>query len=229
MTYLEYTNIILQGINEVPLTPQQFLSARGLHQFSKEAINRSYFDIIQEYKWPWMQTQDANTTDTLELSGERSITPVTTWTQIPVDNAYKDAIDWSSIYYRDSEGTKYPLQVIGWEEFEDSQDYVVNYDRPKYLVQSADGRSMGLFKLPELDVGKLYYKIWTRPSRFSQPTDIVPMPDMHYNVLVDGALHHLWSFRGNVEQSQLAWARFEKGIRKMKLTYGNQTIRMRWV
>lgn len=184
--------------------------------------------MIQEHKWPWMQTQDAGT-DTLELSGERSITPSTTWTQIPVANAYKDAIDWSSIYYRDSAGKKYPLQVIGWEEFEDGQKYIEEYGSIKYLVQSADGRSMGLYSLPTEDIGKLYYRIWSRPSRFTLYDEVIPMPDIHFNVLVDGALHHLWSFRGNVEQAQLAWARFEKGIKKMKLKYGNQTIRMRVV
>ena len=228
MTYLEYVNIVLQGINEVPLTSQQFASARGLHQFAKESLNRTYFDMIQEHKWPWMQSLDAST-DTLELSGERSIIPATLWTQIPVDNAYKDAIDWSSIYYRDSNEKKYVLRVIDWEQYEDSQEYIHEATEPRYIIQSADGRSMGLLRLPTEDIGKLYYRIWTRPSRFEFSTDVIPMPDIHFNVLVDGAMHHLWSFRGNVEQAQLAYARFEKGLKKMKLKYGNQTTRIRWV
>lgn len=227
MTYLEYVNIVLQGINEVPLTTQQFPNARGLQQFSKEAINRTYFDMIQEHKWPWMQTLDTNTMDTLELSGERSITP-TEWTAIPVANAYKDAIDWSSIYYKDSDGKKFPLQVLDWEQYEDSQEFLETLSEPKYIVQSADGRSMGLRQLPVEKIGKLYYRIWTRPSRFVFSSDIIPMPDLHFNVLVDGALHHLWSFRGNVEQSQLAYARFTSGLKKMKRKYGNQTTRIRW-
>lgn len=232
MTYLEYTNIILQSINEVPLTSQQFSGARGLHQFAKESINRTYFDIIQEYKWPWMHSLETNAIDTLELSGERSITPTATWTQIPVDNAYKDAIDWSSIYYRNADGDKQTLIWIGWEEYEDRQDYVDGYDQPKFIVQSADGRSMGLMGLDDFTdptVGKIFYRLWTRPSRFTFAEDIIPMPEMHFNVLVDGALHHLWSFRGNVDQAQIAYSRFEKGISKMKRKYSNQSLRLRSV
>ena len=229
MTYLEYVNVVLQGVNEVPLTSQQFTTTRGLHQFAKESINRTYFDLIQEYQWPWMQSQANNGIDTLELSGERSIVPTTQWTQIPVTNPYKDSIDWSSIYYKDSLGEKYPLTVVSWDQFEDSQEFIENDELQRYIVQSADGRSMGIYKMPTTNIGKLYYRIWSRPSRFVNATDIIPMPDIHFNVLVDGALHHLWSFRGNVEQSQLAYARFTKGIKKMKLKYGNQTTRMRWV
>lgn len=228
MTYLEYVNVILQAINEVPLTAQQFSTARGLQEFAKESINRTYFDIIHEYKWPWMQSVTDNSLGTLELSGERSIVPTDPWTPIPVANPYKDAIDWSSIYYKDSEGDKYSLTVVGWEEYEDNQEYVERGDKPRYIVQSADGRSMGLFGFPTENIGKLYYRIWTRPSKFVNATDEIPMPDIHYNVLVDGALHHMWSFRGNVDQAQLAFGRFEKGISKMKKKYSNQSIRMRW-
>lgn len=229
MTYLEYTNIVLQAVNEGPMTAQQFAAARGLQQFAKDSVNRAYFDIVEEHQWPWLQSKDATAVDSLELSGERSIIPLTQWTQIPVDNPYKDAVDWSSIYYRDSEGTKHPLTLVSWDQYEDSQDFIDRETKTCYIIQSADGRSMGLSKLPTENVGKIYYRIWSRPSKFQFATDEVPMPDMHYTALVDGALHHMWSFRGDTNQAAMAEQRFLRRLTKMKRKYGNQSIRMRWV
>ncbi len=229
MNFLEYTNIVLQATNEVALSEQQLQNARGLHQFVKESINRAYFDIIGEYQWPWMQSEDKDSTSgQLELTGERSITPVTKWTTIPVPNPYKDAIDWSAVYYKDKDGNKLNLKHLTWEEYEDGQQYYDQGNVPKFIVQSADGRSMGLLGFPEEDVGKLYYRVWTRPSRFELALDVVPLPDSHYSVLVDGALHHAWSFRGETEQAQIAYQRYEKGLKKMKQKYTNQSTRMRW-
>ena len=229
MTYLEYTNIALQAINEVPLTSQQFATTRGLHQFAKDTVNRVYFDIIGEYKWPWMIPNEGTAAGTLELSGERSLIPTSTWITIPVTNPYKDSIEWETIYYKDSEELKYPLKVLSWNEFEEMQEEVEGCNTPKYIVQSADGRGLGLFALPTEKVGKLYYKLWERPSAFTLDTDVIPMPDLHSNVLIDGILHHLWNFRADSEQSQIAYQRFTYGLKKMKQKYTNQTTRMRWV
>jgi len=228
MNFLSYTNIVLQAINEVPLTSQQFSSARGLHEFAKEAINRTYFDIVGERQWPWMQKGDS-TLGTLELTGERSLIPTEMWTLIPVPNPYKDTVDWSTIYWKNAEGDKQALTELTWEQYEDS--VIETEGVPRYIIKSADGTKMGLAPFPKTggDFGKLFYRIWTRPSRFSLPADEVPLPESHYSVLVDGALHHLWSFRGNVEQAQLAYSRYEKGLMKMTLKYRNQLKRMYWV
>lgn len=215
-------------MNEVPLNSTQFASARGLHQFAKEAINRAYFDMIQEFKWPWMQIGD-NSLGELQDSGERTVVPTSTWTQLPVANPYKDVIDWSTIYYRDGDDNKLYLQYLEWEDFEDFQDTIERMPDPAYIVQSADGRSMGLIPFPDTNIGKIYYRIWTRPSRFSLATDEIPMPDIHFQTLVDGALHHMWTFRGDAEASALAYQRWEKGLRKMKQKYTNQSTRARWV
>jgi hypothetical protein len=231
MTFIEYTNIILQAANEVPLTSTQFSSARGLHEFTKEAVNRTYHDIIGEYRWPWMVNSDDLTQGTPQLSGERTITPLDVWTVIPVTNPYKDSIDWSTIYYRNLEDTKQTLDVLTWDVFEGNQKYYEDLTgEPRYIIQSADGKSFGLLPQPETgEEGLLYYKIWARPSRFEFATDVIPMPDENYSVLVDGALHHLWSFRGNIEQAQIAYNRFEKGLKKMKQKYTNQSTRLYWI
>lgn len=224
MNFIEYTNIILQAINEVPLSPQQFPTARGLQQFAKETVNRTYFDIVAQDQWPWMMNGD-DTLGAKELTGERSIAPLSTWTQIPVTNPYKDTVDWSSIYWKDEDGSKQSLTELNWEQYEDS--VIEDEGVPRYIVKSADGQSMGLLPFPKSDnKGKLYYRIWTRPSRFSLYADEVPLPEQDYTVLIDGALHHMWSFRGNVEQAQLAYARYESGLKRLRRKYKNQLKRM---
>lgn len=225
MQYIEYVNIVLQAINEVPLTSTQFANTRGLQQFAKESINRTYFDIVGETQWPWMQADPVQNLGIKELSGEYSVVPLDIWTIIPVLDPYKDAIDWSTIYYRDNEGTKVDLPWLSWEQYEQGQR---NIDEGglDFVVQSADGRSIGLPGIDLTSPGKLFYRVWTRPSLFVFATDLLPIPDMHYNVLVDGALHHMWSFRGNIEQAQLAGTRYEAGIKRMKQKYRNQTARL---
>ncbi len=47
-TYLDLTNEVLRELNEIPLTSANFSSAVGLQQFTKDAINKSIFDIANE-------------------------------------------------------------------------------------------------------------------------------------------------------------------------------------
>ena len=47
-TYLELTNELLRELNEVTLTVGTFQNAVGVQQHVKDALNRSYFDIINQ-------------------------------------------------------------------------------------------------------------------------------------------------------------------------------------
>lgn len=235
MTFLEFTNKVLQGVNEVPLTSAQFGNARGLQQFAKDAVLRAYLDIMVEYKWPWQIGNDiVGAQDRLERTGERSIEVSEKWIDILVDNPYQDAVDWSSIYYiaNDSQETRVNLPWLTWEQYDDFEEYVETREAryPDYVIQSADGRKMGLAPYnEEMNGGRLYYRIYWRPTVYTESSEEINLPDIHFPVLVDGALHHLWSFRGDTEQSQIAYQRFEKGIKRMKQQYSNQTQRLRWV
>jgi hypothetical protein len=63
-TYLSITNDILGELNEVQLTSSNFLTAKGLQKFVKDAINRAYFDIANENpEFPWLATTTTNATE----------------------------------------------------------------------------------------------------------------------------------------------------------------------
>lgn len=231
MQFSEYVNIVLQGINEVSLTPQQINTARGLHQFVKESINRAYTDIVNDGStWPWLQA-GSGTVLTKELSGETSLVPQAMWTLIPVVNPYKDAVDWSSIYYRNKDNDKQSLTFLTWEEFEDFQDYVEGFTgEPRFIVQAADGKSIGLYPTPEsADMGKLFFRVWTRPLRYNLAEDEVNFPEQYYNVIINGALSYVNDFRSDQDQANVYLQRFNIGLKQLKQRFGNQGSRLRFV
>ncbi len=233
MTFLDYVNIVLGEVNEVPLTAQQLPTARGLHQFTKNAVNRAYLDIVNtpEAKWPWLQEGDVSTElPTKQLSGEKTI--VTTgdaWYIIPVTDPYKDVVDWEHIYLLDPKGNRVTIKAVTWAEFSNYRDLVPeDSGEPQFIVQSADGRSMGLYPNTD-DIYQIKFRLWVRPSRFQYPDDIVPLPDQFSNVLANGAAHYVWRFRENLDQANFSFQMFERGVKDMKRVYGNQSMyRLRW-
>ena len=63
-TYLDLTNELLRELNEVTLTSATFTSAVGVQQHVKDALNRSYFDIInEEPQWPFLAVNESGETD----------------------------------------------------------------------------------------------------------------------------------------------------------------------
>ena len=235
MTFLEYINLVLNEVNEVPLTALQVPSARGFQQYVKNAVNRSYLDIVNtpEAKWPWLVNSDTAPAGQT-LSGVKTIrtTIGTQWYPIPLDDPYKDLVDWVTIYLEDTEGNRVDVEGITWNEFQQYNTVrgeVNLQSEPIFAIQSADGRSIGIFPFNTREVYDIRYRLWNRPARFNNADDQIPIPDQFSNVLVDGAAHYAWRFRENIEQAQFSFQKFERGVKDMKRIYGNQASdRMRW-
>ena len=65
-TYLDLTNEVLRELNEIPLTSANISSAVGLQQFTKDAINKSIFDIAnEEHQLPFFAVGASGGTDPL--------------------------------------------------------------------------------------------------------------------------------------------------------------------
>lgn len=230
MTFLDYVNAVLAEVNEVALSPQQLNTARGLHLHVKNSVNRAYLDIINtpEAKWPWLQKSDSQPQGSV-LSGERSIPTVLgqEWYMIPVTDPYKDVVDWENIYLLNDEGNKLDLVGLSWPEYQDLPDLIEG--EPRFVVQSADGKSLGIVPVPQDKTYTIKFRVWERPSRFKNFSDVVPIPEQFSNVLIDGATHYVWRFRENLDQANFSFQKFERGVKDMKRNYGNQSIRrLRW-
>lgn len=88
-SYLELINQLRNKFNEVALTTSTFASAVGFDQFSKEAINYAYHDILNaEMEWPFLHEK----TSFITVPGVQ-LYPVTTANS----NVIKE-IDWDSFF-----------------------------------------------------------------------------------------------------------------------------------
>ncbi len=235
MTFLDYVNLVLNEVNEVPLTSSQLDSARGLHLYAKNAVNRAYLDIVNtpEAKWPWLQAQDQQQTQAI-LSGINKLPTIFDQElyEIPLTDPYKDLVDWDNIYLTDEAGNRLDIGILSWPEY---QDYLERRSteglkgEPSLIYQSADGRSIGIHPVPSDKTYNINYRAWERPARFTSAVTVVPLPEQFSNVLVDGASHYVWRFRENIDQATFSFQKFERGVKDMKRVYGNQSIqRLRW-
>lgn len=235
MTFLDYVNLVLNEVNEVPLTATQLESARGLHLYAKNSVNRAYLDLVNtpEAKWPWLQSQDQQQQQAV-LSGVKSLPTIYDQAlyELPLVDPYKDLVDWDNIYLENDLGNRVDVGVLSWPEFQDYLERRGSTDakgEPNIVYQSADGRSLGIHPVPHDKDYTIKFRAWERPSRFTKATDIVPLPDQFSNVLVDGASHYVWRFRENIDQASFSFQKFERGVKDMKRVYGNQSIqRLRW-
>ena len=63
-TYINLTNELLREMNEVELTAANFLTSVGIQSHVKDAINRAYFDIVnEEPQWPFLSAGESGDPD----------------------------------------------------------------------------------------------------------------------------------------------------------------------
>ena len=53
------------------------------------------------------------------------------------------------------------------------------------------------------------------------PLDVPFIPEIHRQVIADGATAYSYQFRGELEQYEANWARFETGITDMRTLLSN--------
>ena len=63
-TFLDLTNTLVRELNEVELSSVSFANAKGIQKYLKDAINRAYFDIVnEEPQWPFLSLGESGETD----------------------------------------------------------------------------------------------------------------------------------------------------------------------
>ncbi len=242
-TYLEFTNLALREVNEVPLTQQQFVDARGLQKFARETINRSYFDVsAASTEWPWLQEQTADTANT-EI---RKLPALQVWHDIKlVDTGIKVAADWDTflITEKDLESTdpeviaSIPevvrmLPMITYEEWMNkfrADDFSQeNAAIPQYVIRHPSGK-FGLSPAPDKDYW-VEFNIHNSAVRFTDPLDEIPFPEEFANVLVARCAYYLWKFRENHDQAKSSDKEYTSALKDMKrILLSNKQDRIRAV
>ena len=98
-------------------------------------------------------------------------------------------------------------------------------DTPSFVYLTPDFK-LGVSPTPDKAyvVKYTYYKV---PTELSASDDVPEVPVQYKNILIDGAMYHMYMMRDNIEQSDRSARAFEEGIDQMRSILINRYIRMR--
>ena len=92
---------------------------------------------------------------------------------------------------------------------------------PRHVVRTADNNFL-LFPYPD-KAYELKFEFFKIPTTLSGATDTPAIPEQFQQVIVDGATAYGYQYRGEAQQYQLNFARFEEGIKHMQSILLNRT------
>ena len=91
---------------------------------------------------------------------------------------------------------------------------------PRHIVRSKDNNYL-LFPFPNKSYS-LKFDYYTFPSDLSSDSDTTSIPARFDPVIIDGATAFVYQYRGETQQYQLNFARFEQGIKNMQTLLVNK-------
>ena len=208
--FLGLVNQINRRLNEVELTSSNFASATGFYAQAKDSINSSIRYINQnEYNWPYnhVTQEDVLTAHTLRYG-------------VPDDSKI---LDVNTFRIKESSAlgvsTK-KLRILSYEE------YLEKYIHHEYDEDnSTSGVPNFVFRTPSQEYGlvpppdkayTLIYEYYRIPVDLENATDVPIIPERFAHVIVDGAMHYAYLFRGNSQDALIAKEKFEDGIKNMR-------------
>jgi hypothetical protein len=218
--YLELVNQVNRRLNETELTSSNFASATGFYAQVKDAINASLRDINQhEFNWPFNHVEQE---DILSANVTRYSFP-------------QDAklVDFDS--FRIKEDTTLgnattKLGIIAYEEYLDKyvdQEYNTN-GRSGVPQMVAHGPALEYILTPEPDKAyTVVYEYYRVPVDLILFDDVPAVPERFKHIIVDGAMHYAYLFRGNSQDAMVAKQKFDEGIKNMRIVLINRTYYLR--
>jgi len=213
--YLGLTNEVLSRMNEVELTSATFNTARGFQIQCKNAVNDA-IDYINtsEFSWPY---NHATQTDTL-VAGTTRYTPPSTSKHVDYDTFRLVKDDNLG-----AAGGK--LILLDYKDYLnkyiDQEDTSNAGSVPRYVFRTPDN-NYGLYPYPN-KAYSLRYEYYGYGTTLSEGGDIPLIPEQYRSVIVDGATAYGYQYRGETQQHQLNFQRFEDGIKNMRSLLGNRT------
>lgn len=241
-TFLEVVNLALREVNEVPMTEQQLVNARGLQQFAKESVNRAFFDISNESSnWPWLQQKVMNVPEQ-EI---RKLTVGTQWydtetvvggvTQEPEWGTFlltdKDLLSTDPLVIASKPEVVINLQYLTYDEWIANfrtQDFQGGTGQPKYVIKYGTGK-FGFSPVPDKEYC-VAYNVRSGAVRFRNALDVIPIPEEFITILVSRIKYYLWLFRENDVQAKFSLGEYQTGLINMKRSLlSNKEERMRFI
>ena len=213
--YIGLVNDVNRRLNEVELTSTNFATATGEYSMIKDAVNASIRYINQhEYEWPFNH-----------VTAEETMTAGVVRYAYPTD---AKTIDFDSfrIKRNDTLGNDTKrLTILSYEEYLDKHVDI------EYNTSSARGIPDYIFRSPNQEFGfvrapdKAYeyvYEYYRLPVDLLNTTDVPTVPEQFRYIIVNGAMHFAYMFRGETQESQVTQQRFMEEIKSMRSLYVNR-------
>ena len=214
--FLGLVNDVNRKLNEVELTSVNFDAATGFYSAAKDSVNSAIRFINQSaYEWPFNHVEAE---DTLSAGDVRYALPSDVKT-----------VDFDSFRIKRNNALgndTRKLRIISYE------DYLERFVDAEY---SADTTIRGVpdyvFRTPSQQYGvypppnaayTLVYEYYRLPVDLLKYTDVPSLPEQFRSIIIDGAMHYAYFFRGNSQDATIHLQKFEDGIKNMRSIYINR-------
>ena len=220
--FLELVNAVARRLNETELTSSNFSTATGFYAQIKDAVNSSIRDVnlYHEY-WPYNHNSESIT-----------LTAGVTRYPIPADAKF---VDYNNFRLeRDTSvdiGAARRLEQITYNEYVDT--YI---DQENETDTTKGAATINVFKTLDNSFGvvpmpdKAYtitYEYFNFPVDLNLFSDAPTIPERFKFVITDGAMYHAYMFRDNIEMGQVAFKKFEEGMKYMRKLLVNENVYLR--
>jgi len=213
--YLGLINDVNRRLNEVELTTSNFATATGEYGMIKDAVNASIRYINQhEYEWPFNH-----------VTADETMTAGVVRYAFPSD---AKTVDFDSFRIKRNttlgNDTK-RIKIITYEEYLDKHvdieyNTTDNRSMPDFVFRTPN-QEFGFVKNPD-KAYEYVYEYYRLPVDLINTTDVPTVPEQFRYIIVNGAMHFAYMFRGETQESQVTQARFMDEIKSMRSLYVNR-------
>ena len=215
--YIGLVNDVNRRLNEVPLNDTNFSAAQGFYASTKEGVNAAIRAInFQQYEWPFNH-----------VTAEEVLSAGVVRYAYPSD---AKTVKFDSFRIKrdaDLNVKTRTLRQLDYEEYLDKfVDSEYNVDNtsvrtvPRHIFRTPD-LQFGLYPPPDKDY-TLIYEYYRLPVDLILATDVPTIPEQFRHVIVDGAMHHAYLFRSNMDAATTAKAQFDAGLKQMRSIFINR-------
>jgi len=214
--FLGLVNAMNRRLNEVELTSSNFATATGFYSQAKDAVNAAIRYLNQsEYFWAFNHN-----------TKEQTLVANTSRYAFPTD---AKVVNFNT--FRIKENTTLGNATTRLTEIA-YEDYLDRYVEQEYNTSSGQGVPTQVAQAPDLKfvltpepdkAYELVFEYYNFPTDLSASTDAPTIPERFQHVIVDGAMHYGYLFRGNTQDAMVMKEKFDEGIKHMRSQLINRT------
>jgi hypothetical protein len=217
--FIGLVNDVNSRLNEVQLTTDNFTTVTGFFAFAKEAVNSSIRHIQQEeYEWPWNHVENEETLTALEprYSYPNDAKTINM-------NSFRikrdDTLNVGTVKLKNMTYEEY------LEKYADAEYNTQTKSVPTHIVR-APNRELICYPMPD-KAYEMVYEYYRVGYDLISATDVPSLPEQYRFVIVDGAMHYAYQFRGDTPNATAALQKFEQGIKHLRSININRTDYLR--